>query len=198
MANISNLDPKYLTQGINPQHVLNTFDEDGNLNMLVEIPTGQVNKYEYVVEANIIKLDRVNPARIPYPFEYGLIPKTWDEDNDLLDVMCLSTYPTFPGCLISGRIIGICYFMDTGEVDDKVIVVPADDYHFANVKSLEDLPKSKIEEISFYWTHYKDVILKLKGKTGKTEITKWGNVDDAMNTISECQKRYEEKFKIIN
>lgn len=196
MANIPNLDPKYLSQGINPQHVLETFDEDGNLNMLVEIPCGTINKYEYVTEANIIKLDRVNPARIPYPVEYGLIPKTWDKDNDLLDVMSLISYPTFPGCLIAGRIIGIMYFEDGGETDDKVLVVPADDFHYKNIKSIEDVSMTKKLEIEFFWKHYKDVLSNLKQKTISTEIKGWGNVDDAMNVIRESQKLYLSKFTI--
>jgi len=195
MSNISNLDPKYYHIGFNPQHTLPTFDEDQNLNMLVEIPTGSINKYEYATEANIIKLDRVNPSRTPYPFEYGLIPQTWDEDNDLLDIMCLTTYPTFPGCLIAARIIGVCYFVDGGEIDDKIISVPADDFHQKHIKSIDDVSIVKKQEIEYYWTHYKDLISKLKNKEVKTEVKGWGNIDDALTIIKNAQERYQEKFK---
>lgn len=197
MANISNLDPKFYTTGINPQHTLETFDEDGNVNMLVEIPMGTINKYEYVTEANIIKLDRVNPAKMPYVVEYGLLPKTWDKDNDLLDVMSLINYPTFPGCLIAGRVIGVLYFVDGGEIDDKIMVVPADDYHFKNVKSIEDMSEAKKLEIEFFWKHYKDVLSNLKNKQISTEIKGWGNVDDAIKIIKEAQDLYKEKFSNI-
>ena len=197
MANISNLDRKFYTNGINPQHTLETFDEDGNVNMLVEIPMGTINKYEYVTEANIIKLDRVNPAKMPYVVEYGLLPKTWDKDNDLLDVMSLINYPTFPGCLIAGRVIGVLYFVDGGEIDDKIMVVPADDYHFKNVKSIEDMSEAKKLEIEFFWKHYKDVLSNLKIKQISTEIKGWGNVDDAIKIIKEAQDLYKEKFSNI-
>lgn len=194
MANIKNLNPKYLTEGINPQHTLETFDEDGNVNMLVEIPIGSINKYEFVTEANIIKLDRVNPAKMPYPIEYGLLPKTWDKDNDLLDVMSLINYPTFPGCLIAGRVIGVLYFVDGGETDDKIMVVPADDFHFKHIKSIEDINEAKKLEIEFFWKHYKDVLSTLKNKTISTEVTGWGNVDKAMKVIEESKILYREKF----
>lgn len=195
MANISNLDPKYLTQGINPQHVLSPFDEDGNINMLVEIPKGSFNKYEYVTEANVIKLDRVLFEMLPYPIEYGLIPQTWDEDNDLLDIMCLVTYPTFPGCLIAARPIGIMYMNDSGEIDDKVFAVPADDARFKHVKTMKDLPPILIDEIQFFWEHYKDMQFKYKGQTDKkVVIDRWGDENEAIEVIKKCQTAYKTKF----
>ena len=100
-------------------------------------PKVSFNKYEYVTEANIIKLDRVLFEMIPYPIEYGLIPQTWDEDNDLLDIMSLVSYPTFPGCLITVRPIGVMFMNDSGEVDDKIFAVPVDDVRFKHVKNHE-------------------------------------------------------------
>ncbi len=195
MANISNLDPKYLTNGINPQHVLPAFDEDGNVNMLVEIPKGSYNKYEYVTEANVMKLDRVLFEMLPYPIEYGLIPQTYDEDNDLLDIMCLVTYPTFPGCLIAARPIGVMYMNDSGEVDDKILAVPADDARFKNIKTLNDLQPILRDEIQFFWEHYKDMQFKYKGQTDKKVIVeKWGDENEAKAVIEKCQKAYAAKF----
>jgi inorganic pyrophosphatase len=195
MANISNLDPKFLVNGINPQHALPTFDEDGNINMIVEIPKGSCNKYEYVTEANIIKLDRVLFEMLPYPIEYGLIPQTYDEDNDLLDIMCMVTYPTFPGCLIATRPIGVMIMNDSGEVDDKIFCVPVDDVRFKHIKSYKDLPQILIDEIQFFWEHYKDVQFKYKGQLDKkVVIERWGDEKEALEIISKCQAAYKQKF----
>lgn len=197
MSNISGLDPKYLLGGINPQHALPTFDEEGNLNMLVENPKGTLNKYEYVTEANIIKLDRVPFAYMPYPVEYGLIPQTWDEDNDLLDVMSLITNPTFPGCLIAARPIGVMYMVDGGETDDKIFCVPANDIRFKHIKKLTDLPQFTLDEIQHYWENYKKLQFKYKGTPEKkVEIKKWGDEKEALEIIAKCQAAYKTKFAL--
>jgi len=195
MANIKNLDPRYLLEGINPQHALSTFDEHGNINMLVEIPKGSYNKYEYVTEANIIKFDRVLFEMLPYPVEYGLIPQTYDEDNDLLDIMSLITYPTFPGCLISVRPIGVMYMEDSGDVDDKIFAVPADDIRFAHIRSINDLPSITVDEIQFFWEHYKGLQFRYKGHTDKkVTVNRWGDEKEAMKVIEKCQEAYKEKY----
>ncbi|WKZ24183.1 MAG: inorganic diphosphatase [Candidatus Dojkabacteria bacterium] len=195
MANISNLDSQYLKTGMNAQHVLPTFDEDGNVNMLVEIPKGSFNKYEYVTEANVIKLDRVLFEMLPYPIEYGLIPQTYDEDNDLLDIMSLVTYPTFPGCLLAVRPIGVMYMNDSGEIDDKVLAVPADDIRFKHITSYTQLPQITIDEIQFFWEHYKDLQFKHKGQTDKkVVIDRWGDEKEALEVIKKCQEAYKVKF----
>lgn len=195
MANISTLDPKFLQLTPNAQHVLPTFDEDGNVNMLVEIPKGSFNKYEYVTEAGVIKLDRVLYEMLPYPVEYGLIPQTYDEDNDLLDIMSLITYPTFPGCLITVRPIGVMYMNDSGEVDDKIFAVPADDIRFKHVKSMKDLPQIVIDEIQFFWENYKTLQFKYKNQPDKKVlIDRWGDENEARQVIEKCQKAYAAKY----
>ena len=198
MANIPNLDPKYLTMGINPQHALPTYDDEGNLNMLVEIPKGSFNKYEYVTEANVIKLDRVLYKMIPYPIEYGLIPQTYDEDDDLLDVMSLISYPTFPGCLIAVRPIGVMYMLDGGEIDDKIIAVPVEDIRFKHIQTITDLRPITIDEIQFFWEHYKVLQFRYKGQADKKVVVdRWGDVSEAIQIIEKCQRAYKEKFPEI-
>jgi len=195
MANIKNLDPKYLLKGINPQHALPTFDDDGNINMLVEIPKGSYNKYEYVTEANIIKFDRVLFEMLPYPVEYGLIPQTYDEDNDLLDIMSLITYPTFPGSLIAVRPIGVMYMIDGGDVDDKIFAVPVEDVRFAHIRSIKDLPSITVDEIQFFWEHYKGLQFRYKGHTEKKVVVdRWGDEKEAREVIEKCQAAYKLKY----
>lgn len=195
MANISGLDPKYLTKGINPQHALQTFDEDGNINMIVEIPQGSYNKYEFVTEADIIKLDRVLYEMMPYPIEYGLIPRTYDEDNDLLDVMSLVSYPTFPRCLIAVRPIGVMRMNDSGEIDDKIFAVPVDDVRFKHIKTYTDVPQIRRDEIEYFWTHYKDLQFKYKNQPDKKIVIEgWGDEKEALEVIKKCQDAYNQKY----
>ncbi|WKZ30649.1 MAG: inorganic diphosphatase [Candidatus Dojkabacteria bacterium] len=163
--------------------------------MLVEIPQGSFNKYEYVTEAGIIKLDRVLYEMLPYPVEYGLIPQTWDEDEDMLDVIALMTYPTFPGCLIAGRIIGIMYMNDSGEKDSKIVVVPADDARFDHIQTVDDIPRLRRDEIQYFFEHYKDLQFKYKGKTDKKIVIEgWGGIEEAHKVLSACTEEYKKKF----
>jgi inorganic pyrophosphatase len=196
MANIDLLGRNFMKHTPNPQHVLTPFDEDGNINMLVEIPQGSFNKYEYVTEAGIIKLDRVLYEMLPYPIEYGLIPQTYDEDDDLLDIMCIMSYPTFPGCLVAARPIGVMYMNDSGERDDKILAVPADDIRFKHIKTLNDIPQIRRDEIQFFWEHYKDLQFKHKGQHDKKIVIEgWGDENDAKKVIEKCMVAYNEKFR---
>lgn len=181
-------------------HTLPTGDAKlTHLNMLVEIPKGSINKYEYKVDTGLIHLDRVLYQQTPYPVEYGLIPQTWDEDEDMLDIMCITSYPTFPGCVLSARPIGVMYFEDGGLVDDKIIAVPAGDVRFKHVLDTKDLSEHTREEIDFFFTHYKKIQLKYKhGKnvplSAQTIVKHWGNRDHAMRVIRKAMDRYSKKF----
>ncbi len=181
-------------------HTLPTGDEKLNhLNMLVEIPRGSINKFEYKVDTGLIHLDRVLYQQTPYPVEYGLIPQTWDEDEDMLDIMCLTSYPTFPGCVLSARPIGVMYFVDAGQVDDKIISVPAGDVRYKHIMDIRDLSDHTKEEIDFFFTHYKKIQLKYKHgkkipKNAEPIIKHWGNRDHALRVIQKAMTRYKQKF----
>lgn len=165
------------------------------VNMLVENPKGSFNKYEYVTNTGTIKLDRVLYGYLPYPVEYGLIPQTWDEDEDMLDIMTLSNFPTFPGCLQSVRPIGVMKFVDTGDVDDKILAVPAGDIRFAPVKDIKNLDEHRLDEIAFFFTHYKELQFKYSNKKdGAVKCLGWGDVDEAYEVIEQSIKRYKKKF----
>lgn len=180
-----------------PQHSLPTFaDKDKKIiNCIIEINQGDTNKYEIQKDTGIFKLDRVMFAPMPYPFDYGLIPQTYDHDDDLLDVVIFSSFPIAKGALVEGRVIGIIHFEDTGEVDDKILVVPADDYRWKHIKSYKDLPLSTIEQVEFYWNNYKEIQFKMKGTPEKKTIIKsWGDVDDAMKVLDADILMYNEKY----
>jgi inorganic pyrophosphatase len=171
-------------------------DADGNITMIVEIPKGSINKYEYDVPTGKIWLDRVLFEQLPYPVEYGLIPQTWDEDEDFLDVISLINYPTFPGCMMRVRLLGVMEFVDSGEVDDKLLVVPADDIRFKHIEKIEDLPAHTLDEVSFFFARYKDLQFKYKGQTDKTvEVKGFFGKDRAEEIFTKAKKRFEEKFQ---
>ena len=165
------------------------------INMLVETPMGSINKYEFNTATGLIKLDRVLFEKLPYPIEYGAIPQTRDEDNDLLDVMCLITYPTFPGCLISVRPIGVMLFNDSWEKDDKILAVPADDIRYKHIKSIDDLSQHQKDEIQFFFERYKDLQFKYKWQTDKKVVVegRWWP-QQAYQIIQDAQALFQKTF----
>lgn len=159
------------------------------VNCLVEIPKGCTNKYEYHKAWGAFKLDRVLYEAVFYPAEYGLIPQTFnEEDGDPLDVMCLSTFPTFPGCIISCRPIGVLRLDDSGEEDHKIIAVPSDDPRFAEIEDLEDLPAHTKKEIKNFWENYSEL---QPGK--KITIGGWSGKEKAHDLIEAAAQAYQEK-----
>lgn len=196
MADIANLENRVYRKKRNPLFALPMGDDaPREINMLVETPMGSINKYEFHTNTGLIKLDRVLFEKLPYPIEYGAIPQTWDEDEDLLDVMCLVTYPTFPGCLISVRPIGVMLFNDSGEKDDKILAVPVDDIRFKNIKSIDDISQHQKDEIAFFFERYKDLQFKYKGQTDKkVSVEGWGGVDKAYEIIAEAGELFQKTF----
>lgn len=196
MADIKNLDNKIKTTKINPLIELPVGDNPPEeVNMLVETPCGSINKYEYHTNTGIIKLDRVLFEKIPYPIEYGAIPQTWDEDEDMLDIMSLITYPTFPNCLISVRPIGVMLFNDCGEKDDKIIAVPVDDIRFKHIKTISDLTDHQKDEIGFFFENYKTLQFKYKNQLDKKVVIE-GFEDEkkAYKIIDQAVKLFKKKF----
>jgi inorganic pyrophosphatase len=197
MADIANIEDKIFKTKVNPLFALPIGDDAPNeINMMVETPMGSINKYEFHTKTGLIKLDRVLFEKIPYPIEYGAIPQTWDEDQDLLDVMCLVTYPTFPGCLLSVRPIGVMLFNDSGEKDDKILAVPVDDIRFKHIKTIDDVTMHQKDEIAFFFERYKDLQFKYKGQTDKKVVVEgWGDVKKAHSIIKEAGELFTKTFK---
>lgn len=196
MADINGLDDKVYYEKINPLFGVPVGDDVPNeINMLVETPMGSVNKFEYHTKTGLLKLDRVLYEKLPYPIEYGAIPQTWDEDNDMLDVMSLISYPTFPGCIISVRPIGVMIFDDSGEKDDKILAVPTDDIRFKHIKNIEELPEHTVDEIGFFFSRYKDLQFKYKGQTDKKVVVKgFEGREKAYDIIKEAQQLFSKTF----
>lgn len=163
--------------------------DNGVANVVIEIPTGSSNKIEWNRELATFQLDRVEPAVFGKPTNYGFIPQTLDEDGDELDALVITEEPLPTGIFLEAKIIGVMKFEDDGEVDDKIVFVPADDRNTGNaVNSLEDLPKQLLNQIEFHFNHYKDL-----KKPGTTIVKSWGNVEEAKAVIHESIERWNTK-----
>lgn len=163
--------------------------DDGIINVVVEIPEGSSHKIEWNRHLGVMQLDRVDPAVFAKPTNYGFIPQTLDEDGDELDALIVTDAPLPTGIYLEARVIGVMRFVDDDEVDDKIVVVPADDRNTGNaITSLADLPKQKIDQIEHHFTHYKDL-----KKPGSTVVKGWGDVAEAKAIIHEAITRWNEK-----
>lgn len=167
--------------------ILTPGDVDGGIiNVVVEIPQGSTHKIEWNRQKAIMQLDRVDPAIFAKPTNYGFIPQTLDEDGDELDALIITSEPLSTGIYLEAKIIGVLKFVDDDEVDDKIIVVPADDRNNGNaINSLEDLPKQLLNQIEHHFTHYKDL-----KKPGSTVVKGFGDATEAKLIIHEAIDRW--------
>lgn len=170
--------------------ILTPGDIDGGvINVVVEIPTGSSHKIEWNRELAVFQLDRVEPAIFAKPTNYGFIPQTLDEDGDELDALIVTDAPLTTGIFLEAKVIGVLKFEDDGEIDDKVIVVPADDRNTGNaINSLEDLPRQLLKQIEHHFTHYKDL-----KKPGSTIVKGFGDAEEAKAIIHEAVERWNNK-----
>lgn len=163
--------------------------EGGEINVVVEIPTGSNHKIEWNRDLGVFELDRIDPAIFAKPCNYGFVPQTLDEDGDELDALIITEMPLTTGVFLKAKVIGVMKFVDDGEVDDKVVVVPADDRNSANaINSLEDLPKRLIEQLEYHFNHYKDL-----KKAGTTKVESWADAEEAKKVIYEAIQRWKDK-----
>jgi len=123
----------------------------------VEIPKGNRNKYEVDHHSNRIRLDRTLFTATQYPADYGFIDDTLGQDGDPLDALVLLDVPTFPGCLIQCRAIGMFRMTDEAGGDDKVLVVPATDPRHEHLRDIHHVPEFDRLEIEHFFTVYKDL-----------------------------------------
>lgn len=160
--------------------------ENGEINVVVEIPTGSNHKIEWDRKNACFMLDRIEPIAFAKPTNYGFIPQTLDEDGDELDVLLITDQPLTTGIYTTARVLGVMKFVDDGEVDDKIIVVPADDRNNGDMyKTLEDLPKRLIEQIEFHFNHYKDL-----KKPGTTTVKEFAGANEAKQVIKDAIERW--------
>jgi inorganic pyrophosphatase len=154
---------------------------------VVEIPKGTRNKYEYDPRLGGIKFDRLLMSAATYPSDYGYLRGTLGQDGDPLDALVCLHEPTFPGCLIPVKPLGLFAMRDEKGIDHKVICVPLQDPYWNQNERLEDLPLLLRQEIKQFFSIYKD----LEGKT--VEIGGWGSREDAEREIADSRRRLSER-----
>ncbi|HBY94042.1 MAG: inorganic diphosphatase [Ardenticatenaceae bacterium] len=169
-----------LPSGPNPPDVIH---------VIVEIPKGQRNKYEFDHDGGFLRLDRVLYSPLHYPGDYGLIPRTLYDDGDPLDVLVMISEPTFPGCVLEARPIGLFRMVDQNKPDDKILAVAARDPLYADMHALSDVPAHYLREVEHFFSVYKD----LEGKRVKAEG--WELRETALQRIEHARRLYAEYRK---
>jgi inorganic pyrophosphatase len=157
------------------------------LTCVVEIPKGSRNKYEYDPELGAVKLDRFISASVVYPTDYGFVPGTLAADGDPLDVLVCVSEPTFPGCVVPSKVVGLFKMADEKGDDPHVLCVPCSDPGWNYIEDVDDLPRLLRSEISHFFTVYKDL-----DADRHSEVLGWGNREEALSVVEEARRRHRE------
>lgn len=159
---------------------------------VVDIPKGSNNKYEYNEEYGCFTLDRVIHHSMYYPCDYGFIPQTLSKDGDPCDVFLLVTNPTFPGCLVKARPIGILYTTDNEGEDPKIIAVPVGDPRRDEVITIDSLWTHMQKEMLLF---FKEIKILEHDKYDKVDVVWFGSIQEAYKEIATAVERYKENEK---
>lgn len=159
------------------------------IDAIIEIPMGTRNKYEIDKKNGKIRLSRVLYSSMTYPAEYGYIENTLEEDGDPIDILILTTEPTFPGCIVEAKIIGYLETIDNGFQDTKLIAVNNVDPRYNYQNQIEDLPEHTKLEIKNFFSTYKML------QNIPVEVKEFHNVEEAMKKIGIAKNRYQKNKK---
>lgn len=159
--------------------------KDLTFDVLIEIPKGSRNKYEYDFTLNKIRFDRTLFSSMMYPGDYGFVPETLALDMDPLDVLVLSIEPTYPMVVMEVRPIGVFHMTDEKGPDEKIICVPISDPVWSRRSDITDLNPHRLKEIEHFFQVYKDLEKK------KVDVGGWGNAEEARNIYKQCVERYD-------
>lgn len=155
------------------------------IEVVVEIPKGSRNKYEYDHHTGRIRLDRMLFSSVHYPSDYGFVIDTLAEDGDPLDALVLVGEPTFPGCEITAKPIGLFRMWDEMGRDDKILCVPVKDPQWNWINQLADMPQNMLREIEHFFAVYKELEEKKVGVDG------WEPLPAALEVIEASRRRYK-------
>jgi inorganic pyrophosphatase len=156
-------------------------------NVVVEIPKGSVNKYEYDAALNVFRLDRTLYSPIHYPGDYGFVPSTVAPDGDPLDALVLVESASFSGCVIEARALGLLAMVDQGVEDLKLLCVPTEDPRQETVQNFNDIEPHRLREIEYFFGIYKE----LEGK--QTETRGWRSANEARRAIELASARFKKE-----
>jgi inorganic pyrophosphatase len=157
--------------------------------VLIEIPMGSRNKYELDKKTGLLRLDRVLHGAIHYPANYGLIPQTYSEDGDPLDVLVICLEPVHPLTIMDTRAVGLMRMRDEKGIDDKIIGISLHDPAFSSIRHYRELPPYTLEEIKKFFQEYKS----LENKEVLVEDLQ--GPEEAVVVIAEALHRYREIFR---
>ena len=151
---------------------------------IIEIPKNSSNKYEYDGALNLFRLDRALYSPMHYPGDYGFIPGTLAEDGDPLDVLTLVDEPSFTGCLMEVRPVGVLYMVDQKENDQKLLAVPNRNPRFDSIHTMDQVFPHIRREIEHFFSIYKE----LQG--ANTTIKGWGGPSETRKLVMKCRQAY--------
>jgi len=157
------------------------------VNAVIEIARGETNKYEYDKHLHVFRLDRNLYSPVHYPGDYGFIPSTLSNDGDPLDVLVLVDAPSFTGCVMTVRPIGVLEMVDQGKKDEKILAVGTNNPLYKEVVDYARLYPHLLLEIEHFFSVYKELEAK------STRIVGWKDAEQARTTVSECESRYQKK-----
>lgn len=133
-------------------------EEAQQLAVIIETPKGSTEKYSYDKEAKCFKLKKILPSGMAFPYDFGFIPNTKGEDGDPLDVIVISEFKSFPGCMMDVRIIGAMLAEQTAkdktERNDRFLAVPSLSTIFSDINTVADIPKNKLDELQQFFVNY--------------------------------------------
>ncbi len=160
-----------------------------DVDVIIEIPKGSRNKYEFDQSLGRIRLDRMLFTSTGYPGDYGFVPDTLAEDGDPIDVVLLLDEPTFPGCLVHARIIAVFWMRDEERADAKLLCVPAEDPRKAHLRELEDVPMHVIAEI---W-HFFEIYEALEPGKSLAGTRGWERAAEGVRAYEDARRRFVEQ-----
>jgi inorganic pyrophosphatase len=158
------------------------------IDVVIEVPMGSSNKYEYDPELNVFRLDRVLYSPMHYPGDYGFVPGTLADDGDPVDVLVLMNAPTFPGAVLTVRPLGYLEMSDEKGEDQKLLAVPAHDPRYDGNRHIDTISRHRLREIEHFFNIYKE----LEGK--QTRVDGWRGLDEAHELIRRCIDAFRERL----
>jgi inorganic pyrophosphatase len=161
-----------------------TPDAASSVEVFVEVPMGSRNKYEWDFARGTFTLDRMLFSAVRYPGDYGFIPETLALDGDHLDALVILGEPTFPGCTIRARVLGMLDMTDDKGPDEKLLTVASHDPRWQGLHTLEDVPDHLKQEIGHFFATYKDLERKF------VEVRGWRGREDALRVLAESRERW--------
>lgn len=154
------------------------------VNAIIEIQQGGSNKYEYDPNLGLFRLDRVLYSAVHYPMGYGFVPGTLADDGDPIDILVMTDSPTFPGCLIESRPVGLFEMRDEKGEDEKILSIPNADPRYNEIQDLSDMRPHRLREIEHFFAIYKELEHK------HVEVVGWRNRAAAYEAIEKAMAAF--------